>query len=152
MRKLLLFLAPFLSFGLDNAIRFTATETLTGRPFDLHRVFANGEVCGYPQPFVNGLSPATWGTEVTTRWPATAACPAGPVKAAGIYFQADVTDTITYVIDFRDSADPCSSGNQAACSAAASILTAFTAIKPLPLVSSFFCMCGGARGARQAGR
>lgn len=119
LKSLLLASMVVAAYGLDNAIRFTATETQTGRPFDLHRVFANGEICGYPQPFVNGSSLATWGTEVTTRWPATSSCPAGPVKAAGIYFQSDVTNTTTYVIDFRDNANPCSSGNQTACNAAA---------------------------------
>ncbi len=123
MRLLLALLAFCLpSVALDNAIRFTASATQTGRPFDLHRVFAatdGNAICNYPQPFVNGSSPAAWGTTVTTRWPATAACPGGPVKSASIYFSADVTISTTYVIDFRNNVNPCSSGNQAACDAAA---------------------------------
>ncbi len=118
MRILTLYLVAISAFALDNAIRFTATETQTGRPFDLHRVFAEGELCEYPQPFVNGSSPATWGTTVTTRWPATAACPGGSVKSASIYFSANVSTSTTYVIDFRSNANPCSSGNQAACDSA----------------------------------
>lgn len=101
--------------ALDNAIRFTAAATQTGRPFDLHPAFAKDEICDYPQPFFDGVTPATWGTEVETRWPVSSLCSSGSVKTASVYFQANVTNTTTHVIDFRNNINPCSSGSSTDC-------------------------------------
>lgn len=117
---LLLLLLAQDAFALDNAVRIK-TKTggaQTGRPFTIGRWFTKDELCDYPKPYVDGSAPAKWQADRVNRWPVSATCPAGSVQFATISFRGDVPGSGWAVVDFRNSTDPCSSGNQAACDAA----------------------------------
>ncbi len=112
-------LAPA-AWGLDNAVRITdrTGSAQTNRPFTIAWAFAEDEICDFPQPFTGGTGIAIWQADNVNRWPASALCPAGSVKRADISFRATVPANGTLTVDFRNNADPCSSGNRAACDAA----------------------------------
>lgn len=121
MRTIYLFLiAATQVFALDNAMRISTRTggAQTARPFSHGQWFAKDEICNYPKPFVDGSAPAKWQADRVNRWAATSACPSGSVQWAHVSYRADVPSSGQVVIDFRNSTDPCSSGNQAACDAA----------------------------------
>lgn len=115
----LILLAPA-AWSLDNAVRITERtgSAQTNRPFTIAWAFAEDEICDFPQPFTGGTGIAVWQSDNVNRWPASAFCPAGSVKRADISFRATVPANGTLTVDFRNNANPCSSGNRAACDAA----------------------------------
>lgn len=117
VKYLLFFFAALAVAAPDNAIRITPAATQTSRPFTRFRVFAEGEICNYPAPYVDGGLPAIWQADIHSRWPASSRCGSGSVKGAWISWYANTTATVQQVVDFRDTADRCSSGNDAACNA-----------------------------------
>ena len=123
MRILLAFLLALPVMALDNSVRIVERTgaAQASRPFTLFRSFANDEICGYPQPFADGAAVTPWQSDVWSRWPASALCPAGAVKTSYISFRLSLAANQTIVVDFRENANPCSSGDQAACAAAASM-------------------------------
>lgn len=120
MRILLAMMLAMPLMALDNSVRIVERTgaSQASRPFTLFRSFANDEICGHPQPFADGAAVTPWQSDVWSRWPASALCPAGAVKTAYISFQYSLAANQTVVVDFRDSTNPCSSGDQAACNAA----------------------------------
>jgi hypothetical protein len=121
MRTLLAFLLALPVVALDNSVRIVERTgaAQASRPFTLFRSFANDEICGYPQPFADGAAITPWQSDVWSRWPASALCPAGAVKTSYISFRLSLAADQTIVVDFRENANPCSSGDQNACAAAA---------------------------------
>lgn len=121
MRAILFLLFSLAAAGLDNAVRITdrTGSTQSNRPFIIGWVFAEDEICGYPQPFTGGSPVAVWQSDNINRWPASALCPDGSVQRADISFRATVPANGTLTVEFRNSTNPCSSGAQAACDAAA---------------------------------
>lgn len=113
MRLILLALLALPTLALDNSVTVTDTASASGlRPVLISRVFKKGEIANYPRPYVDGVGATTWQSEVKTRWSD------GSVQHAlvAITYNFDADESI--VVDFRNSANPCSSGNQAACEAA----------------------------------
>jgi len=121
MRILLATMLALPLMALDNSVRIVERTgaSQTSRPFTLFRSFAADEICGYPQPFADGVAVTPWQSDVWSRWPASALCPGGAVKTAYISFLYSLAANQTVVADFRDNTNPCSSGDQAACNAAA---------------------------------
>lgn len=110
-----LLLVASLALALDNSVTLTerTASTQTDRPFTISRVFAQGDIANYPHPYIAGTAATTWQTDVKTRWPDSS------VQHALISFKTTLTASSSVVVDFRSNANPCSSGNQAACDAAA---------------------------------
>jgi len=84
-----------------------------GRPVTISRVFASGEIANFAQPMIGGVAPSAWQTDVKTRWPD------GSVRHAMISFRAALAGGASITVSFVSNANPCSSGNQGACDAAA---------------------------------
>lgn len=88
--------------------------------------FAEGEICGFPRPYIVGGAALThWQNSRVDRFAprATAtremkACAAGYVRSSHVAYKWSGTADAAVKIEFRDDANPCSSGNQAACDAA----------------------------------
>lgn len=93
--------------------------TQTNRPFSIPREFKCGDVPNYPRPVLNGTPAATWQSDIQTRWSSPTVCADGSVKQSVVSVLATVPAFGTITIDFQNSSTPCSSGNQAACDAAA---------------------------------
>ncbi|MFN7923565.1 MAG: fibronectin type III domain-containing protein [Bryobacteraceae bacterium] len=109
------------ALALDNAVRITdrTAATQTGRPFTIHRWFAEDELCNFPQPYVDGVAASEWQSDRVNRWPPSSRCSLGAVKSALISFRATVAANATITVDFRNSANACSAAaNEAACRAA----------------------------------
>lgn len=121
MRILLAFLLALPVVALDNSVRIVERTgaAQASRPFTLFRSFANDEICGYPQPFADGGAVTPWQSDVWSRWPASALCPAGAVKTSYISFRLSLAANQAIVVEAWDNANPCSSGDAAACAAAA---------------------------------
>lgn len=119
MVRLLLFaLLGLPAFALDsNGPRITERtgSTQTDRKFRTFWQLAPDEICAFPRPYFNGSSPSVWQVKIHSRYDASAACPSGAVKNFYAAFHATLTGSATAVVDFRNSTDPCSAGNQAAC-------------------------------------
>ena len=108
--------------SLPESIAFAAVNSITvtdlsggassGHPFTLSRVFVQGEIVNFPKPTIGGSAPAVWQADIKNRWPD------GSVKHALISFLAAVGANASVTILFVNDANPCSSGNQAACDAA----------------------------------
>lgn len=107
------------AIALDNAVRITdrTGAAQSARPFTIGWVFAEDEICNFPQPFTGGAGLAVWQVDNVNRWPASAVCPGGSVQRADISFAASVPANGTLAVDFRNNANPCSAGNRAACDA-----------------------------------
>ena len=109
-------LAPMLALplpALDNSVVIHDADSAGGTHLAyVSRVFACGEIPDYPQPYVDGSPVTPWQSEVKVR------CSDGSVRHALILFTHAITADGSITVDFRNSANPCSSGNQAACEAA----------------------------------
>lgn len=116
----LFFLADFV-FAASNAItvKNTSASTLVDRVVTISRPFVKDEICDYPQPYVTGIAASIWQVDHVNRWPVSATCASGSVKSATISWRNTYAGTSTVTVDFRSNSNPCSSGNQAACNAAA---------------------------------
>ena len=74
--KLVFALVPLLAIHAQRAGRLSnavTIEELSGsaqpnRPFTISRVFAEGEIPHYPQPFVGGTPLSPWQADIKTRW------------------------------------------------------------------------------------
>jgi len=101
--------------GLDNGISIVdlTGSTQTGRPFSISRVFAQGEISSYAQPFINGLAAAAWQCDRKTTWSD------GSLRHAIISFRATINAGTSIRVDFRGNVNPCSTGSLAACNSAA---------------------------------
>lgn len=121
MRFLLFILAVLPVFGISNSItiRNTSGSAQTNRVVTISRPFVQDEICDYAQPFIGGVGVSVWQNDRVNRWPVSATCPSGSVKLVKISWQATYAGSSITTIDFRNNSNPCSSGNQAACNAAA---------------------------------
>lgn len=108
-------------YAISNSITVTnpSASSLTNRVKTISRPFVQDEICDYPQPYIAGVAATTWQSEHINRWPATATCPSGSVKKASISWVNTYSGLSNTDISFRNNTNPCSSGNQAACDAAA---------------------------------
>lgn len=107
--------------GLSNNItaKSLAVETQTNRVYTITRPFVQDEICDYPKPFIDDNGATVWQAERINRWPVSSTCPSGSVKTATISWQSTYLQNNEYRIDFRNSTNPCSAGNQTACNNAA---------------------------------
>lgn len=119
MRSLLL-LFTMQALALDNAVRMTdrTGSAQANRPFTISWVFAEDEICDFPQPVIGGAGVAVWQADNINRWPPSAVCPGGAVQRADISFASSVPPAGTLTVEFRNNANPCSAGDRAACDAA----------------------------------
>lgn len=103
-----------LAAGPANSIAITELRgtAQSGRPFTISRVFAQGEISGFPQPVLGGVPATLWQADVKTRWPD------GTVQHALVSFQASLAANAVLTVTFVNNANPCSSGNRAACDGA----------------------------------
>lgn len=117
----LLFFTTKLLFGLSNKIdvKNTSGSAQTNRVVTISRPFVQDDICDYPQPYIAGVAATYWQVDHVNRWPASAVCSSGSVKSATISWQYTYAGSTSYEVDFRSNSNPCSSGNQAACNAAA---------------------------------
>lgn len=116
---LLILIISFPAFAeLGNWTKFISTETTVNRPFDIPKVFAKDEICGYPAPYIGGVLVTPWQSVVRSRYSASDTCPGGSVKSVSIQFQYSVTTGNSYQFDFRHNANASSAGDQAATDAA----------------------------------
>lgn len=115
MRFLATVLLCFPLFALDNGVRLTNNQAsdLTDWVHVVHRVFAQGEISGYPRPYVDGAAASSWQADVHSRWTD------GSVKSAHVSFVATVPSGGDLHIDFRDQSNACHLGNKATCEGAA---------------------------------
>lgn len=115
--KVLPILALALALPVCAVVPVTYTDqsgsTQTNRPNSVPMTFKQGDVANFPRPTVAGTPVTTWQSDVKTRWPD------GSVKFAIVSFLNTIASSGAIAIDFVNSANPCSSGNQAACDAAA---------------------------------
>ena len=79
----------------------------TNRPFTISRVFAQGEITGYPQPVVAGAPASSWQADVKTRWPD------GSVQHALVSFFASLGANASLTVTFVNTAS-----DQTACAGA----------------------------------
>ncbi len=118
MRLLLAFLliASASAEMLSNQVKVfnISGGTLTNRPVTHPVSFADGMIADYPAPYtVGGAAITPWQADRIYRWPS------GYVRWAIVsYTVSSVADTAAYSVEFKNSTDPCSSGNAAACSTA----------------------------------
>jgi len=100
--------------ALDNSIAVTDLSggTQSARPITVSRVFAQGEVPDFAQPFIGGVPPSIWQCDRKTTWSD------GSLQHALISFTATVPASSAIVVEFRNNTNPCSTGNAAACDAA----------------------------------
>lgn len=114
----LTYAAPLLP--LDNSVTLTdRSASVQSEARTIHREFKDGEICGYPKPYIGGVAAVTWQSDNVERWPSAADCPAGYVKRADISVAVPILANGSTVIDFRDDGNQCSSGGASACNAAA---------------------------------
>ena len=113
MKLILLTILTLPLWGLSNAVTISTTDEVSAS--QVHRVprwFAQGEIAGYPQPFVSNVAAASWQADVKNRWAD------GSVRYAIIHFPAAIAANGNIVVDFRNSSNACHLGNQATCDAA----------------------------------
>ncbi len=93
-------------------------STQTNRPISIPMTFKCGDVPNFPQPTINGVAVVSWQSDIRNRYTVTQ-CADGSVERALISFYATIPAGGTISVDFVNNVNPCSSGNQAACDAAA---------------------------------
>jgi hypothetical protein len=113
--RLLLLLIASVACAATNEVRITETtgSAQTDSPFSISRVFAKGEIAAYAKPTVNGGVPAVWQCDRKTTWDD------GSLRHAIISFKDSLGSGETRTVAFSNDANPCSSGDAAACNAAA---------------------------------
>jgi hypothetical protein len=116
MRLLLLLVSVMTSFGaVTNEVRITERtgSAQTNRPFSIARSFKQGELSAYAKPVVQGNVPSTWQCDRKTTWSD------GSLRFAIVSFFAPLDANETIIVSFINSTNPCSSGDETTCNAAA---------------------------------
>jgi len=115
VRWLLLLMAWPLLADLHNGVvvHNTTESTQTDRPVLIHRWFARGEITGFPKPRVGGSSPASWQSDVKSRWDD------GSVRIAYVAWRQTIGGGSNIGADFVDNTYRSSAGDEAATNAAA---------------------------------
>jgi hypothetical protein len=101
MRLILIILAAFPAYGLDNCVRLTegASQSQSNRPVTIYRFFAKGDIAAYPKPVIGGVTPADWQADIKNRWQDNS------VQAAYISWRQTLASGQTVTACFENSAD-----------------------------------------------
>lgn len=115
MKLIILMIAALPAFGLSNCVTLHEAARLASsqRPVMIHRWFAEGEIAGYPRPFIGGVAPSAWQADVKARWDD------GTVRLAYISWRQDLSANGSVTACFENSTNRSSAGDDSATNAAA---------------------------------